>query len=124
MDIHKIRENPELIKENQRRRFLNDTVVDEIMKLDIQGIQTEFQRNRLRNAKNIITASFKNSIHNTEGYKYDPADIDALFDAIPKLTTGQLREVAKIINNQITELETLFERQITKRNSLIYSLGN
>lgn len=131
MDIRKVREDPDLIKENQKKRFLDPNIVDQILELDQQCVRTEYLRNQFRKAKNVATSSFKNSKNNKDEHPLDDlvvlvneCEVDQLLEIIPKLITNILREVAKAITTKISDLENTFNEQLDKRDQLIFSLGN
>ena len=57
LDIKLIRENPELVKENMRKKFQHDRIqlVDEVIKLDIKYRQTKTRADDLRGLRNKLS---------------------------------------------------------------------
>jgi len=61
MNIKFLRNNIELVKQNQIKRFQDPQLVDNVMSLDVKYKEILSIIEKLRNKKNIISKSFKNA---------------------------------------------------------------
>ncbi|MBR6682403.1 MAG: serine--tRNA ligase, partial [Clostridia bacterium] len=57
IDIKFLRENPEIVKENMRKKFQDEKLglVDEVIELDIQNREAKAKRDALRNRRNVVS---------------------------------------------------------------------
>ena len=57
LDIKFLRENPEIVKENIKKKFQDDklALVDEVIELDIQNREAKAKRDSLRNMRNTVS---------------------------------------------------------------------
>ena len=56
IDIKVIRENPELVKENMKKKFRTDLkLVDELIKLDEDWKKAKFEEEQIRKDRNVIS---------------------------------------------------------------------
>lgn len=109
IDIKLVRENPELVKENIRKKFQNDklVLVDKVLKLDsewrkIKGEEDNFRSSRNKISKEINEArkAGKNFLALLKKAKQIPEEIEKLEEKRKKLE-GQIDEIMKTIPNII-----------------------
>ena len=56
IDINLIRENPELVKENMKKKFRKDLeIVDDVLELDEKWRKLKFEEDKLRGERNKIS---------------------------------------------------------------------
>lgn len=57
IDIRLVRDNPELVKENMRKKYQNDKValVDEVLELDVKRRETIAEVDKLRASRNTLS---------------------------------------------------------------------
>ena len=103
IDIKLIRENPELVKENIRKKFQDHKLVliDEILELDTQNRQAKLKGDELRSQRNSLSSEIGNLMKN--GKKDEAEERKAKVQNINK----ELEEVEK--------QETEFSEQINER---------
>src|SRR5947207_2418186 len=63
MDIKYIRENTDLVRENQKKRFKDHNIVDKILELDKKSIKNKFLEEKCKHLKNIVTKLIQDTIH-------------------------------------------------------------
>ena len=131
MDIQFIRANYEIAKQNQRNRYSNPNIIDEILNYDKQWKELQFEGNKLRKFKNKLSESFKNSaktqmISFDQDYTFDQfiKDSDDNLKKLEDLTKEQLKNCGKYINQKICDVNTTCEQLLQSRDKLIHSLGN
>mgnify|MGYP001206662465 CR=1 FL=1 len=131
MDIHFIRKNPQLVKENQIKRYSDPNLVDLILNNDQYLGQLQFKTNKLRNLKNKLSESFKNASDNEtinfdDSYTFDSfiEDINNDQKTFNELTKKQLSQLGKHINDMINDDDKLCKQLLMDRDQLISSLGN
>ncbi len=128
MDIHFIRENTQAVKDNQRKRFADEDIVDKILQHDKEFKRADFEASQLRKYKNILSASF-NSASKNEIIVL--ADMDTVLNDIingsvmlSSLTKAQLSFVGKHINSKIDKEDKICKKALVDRDQLILLLGN
>jgi seryl-tRNA synthetase len=106
-DIRLIRENPELVKENIKKKFQNDKVkiVDEILENDVSWRKLKKDVDDLRKERNKISEQI--NLYKKEGKDIAP-----------------LLKKAKEIPQKIAETETKAEELVTKNNILLRRVPN
>jgi len=131
MDIHYIRNNPDKAKINQTNRFMDPTIIDQIIQLDNQWQSANHKIGSIRKIRNMIpkcfsSASTKLIIEFDNSYTLNTLllDIDAENIALDSLSKDQLKELAKHINNLIDELEPKCNKLLEERDQFIAKLGN
>ena len=103
IDIKLIRENPELVKENIRKKFQDHklVLVDEILELDTKNRQAKLKGDELRSQRNSLSSEIGNLMKN--GKKSEAEEIKVKVQNINK----ELEEVEK--------QETEYSEQINER---------
>ena len=91
LDIRLIRENPELVKENIKKKFQDEKIalVDEVLELDIENRQAKTEGDELRAKRNKLSKS-----------------IGGLMKDGKKDEAEEVKAEVKAINDRIEELET------------------
>lgn len=105
IDIKVFRENPELIRESERKRFKDPSQVDQVIALDEKWRKLLQHMNELRKERNQISrqiGSLKKKGEDTES----------------------LQERVKEINAKIEELETNQKETLAERDKIRYIIGN
>ncbi len=127
MDIHFIRNNTNLVKENQKKRFLSEKIVDEILDIDSKWRTTNFDVAKLQAMKNKLSSCYKNApsdetIFFNDIYTYDK--FIASFDKtnLAKLTPAQIKDLSIHIGKIIVEKEN--NELLDERDRLMSQLGN
>lgn len=107
LDIKFLRENPEIVKENIRKKFQNEKIalVDEVIALDTQNREAKSRRDYLRNRRNSISKDIGILLSKGEKEKAETAkaNVTAMAD--------ELADLEKKIDE--------FETQIRKRMLII-----
>ena len=112
IDIKLIRENPELVKENIRKKFQDHKLVliDEILELDTQNRQAKLKGDELRSQRNSLSSEIGNLMKN--GKKDEAEEIKAKVQNINE----ELEEVEK----QETELSEQINERMLKIPNIIH----
>lgn len=128
MNLAIVRSMPDYVKENQRKRFLDDRIVDSILELDNAKLKELYQLEQLRKLKKTLSKSIghlkKNANNNTEIVELD---VDVLLTNEPNFNNYSVETLSNTstkLTNMIKDLDTEIDNKQTKINSLIYSLGN
>ena len=105
IDIKVFRENPDLIRDSEKKRFKDSARVDKVIDLDLRWRAFLQQINDLRKERNQISRDI--------GIKKKK-----------KEDTSILQEKVKEINLKISELETDANEKLIERDKIRYSIGN
>jgi seryl-tRNA synthetase len=132
MDIHYIRENPDVVKQNQINRFKDPEIVDDILELDSAWKSLRYRSDKLRNLKNRLNMCFKNAPkEETLSWDDDKYTLNQIIDDLIEkrhdenlLTRNQLKTVSKYVGelNDLAEGEA--DKKLVERDSFISELGN
>ncbi len=106
LDIKLFRDNPEIIRESERKRFRDTENVDKVIEYDTKWRETLQKLQELRAERNLISKSFKSAAK--EG----------------KEKIAELKAKSSEIKNRLTELEPLQEEYLKKRDEFRYKVGN
>lgn len=124
MDIHFIRENSHIAKLNQKNRFNDPTIIDEILKYDEEWKKIHHKIKLLNQIKNKISTYFKNAPKD-QLLELNNLDETCLDDInLQNLTRDQLKIVSKYISEKIASIEKECDEKLTHRDNLINNLGN
>ena len=103
IDIKILRENPELVKENMRKKFQDNKLqlVDEVLQLDKRNRQAKLKGDELRKKRNELSSEIgsfmkKNEMTKVEDIKAEVANINNELATNEKLET-ELTEKIKIL---------------------------
>jgi len=105
IDIKLIRENPEIVKESQRKRKLDDKIVDEIRELDEKWRNSLIETDQLKHQKNVVTKEIAE-------IKKKKGDVKDLIKKMDEL------------NKKLEELDIQAKYFLEKRDALLMKLGN
>ncbi|AYV82050.1 MAG: seryl-tRNA synthetase [Homavirus sp.] len=141
MNIIQIRADPELYKDNQRKRFKNPDTIDDILSIDTIWKSYTQKGEKLKMIKNKLDKCFKSAPINTNKgsemtldsllidediYTVDNLIDDILNDKkdINLLTHNQLKMVVTHIKKAIKDTDIIQDGLLHKRDGLIMELGN
>lgn len=113
LDIHLFRkkETRSIIKESQRNRFKDDSIVDEIYKLDKENNSVKFELNKINKDLNIVHKKIK------EFYKDKSSNKDqSILDGLMKMRIDPEAEQSRLIQREV-EIKKEIDR-------LIFGIGN
>jgi len=112
IDIKLIRENPDLVRENIRKKFQNSKLklVDEIINLDIKWRKSKKDVDDLRSERNRVSEEINKLMKS--GKKSDADDLIVKAKTIPK----KIDKINKITKKLATEI-----REIMMKNSKHYA---
>jgi seryl-tRNA synthetase len=101
IDIKLIRENPELVKENIKKKFQDDKIilVDKVKKLDEEWRKLKYDEDKLRSNRNKISEQVNKAKKEGEDYKHLILEAKAIPDKIAKL-----EEKRKVLEEKIQEI--------------------
>jgi len=105
LDITLIRENPELVKKNQKKANQPESDVDEVLELDKKWRQAKQQADKLRAQRNNISQQINKAKKQKKDFK-------------------KLINQAKKIPEQIKQIENQSEKLIEQRNKALGKLPN
>jgi seryl-tRNA synthetase len=103
IDIRIVRDNPELVRENMRKKFQNDKValVDEVLALDVKRRETIVEVDELRASRNTLSKQIGQLMG--QGKKEEAEAVKAQVKAnADKL--AELEEARKNLDDQVTEI--------------------
>ncbi len=106
LDIKLFRENPEKIKDSERKRFRSTDNVDQVIEYDHKWRDALQELQNLRASRNAISKEFKSAAK--EG----------------KDKIAELKQKSKDIKEQIASLEPKVEEYLEKRDEYRYKVGN
>ena len=107
LDIKHIRENPELIKENEKKRDRDISVVDSVLDLDAKWLSAKKQVEKLKHTRNIVSEE----INEAKKAKDE------------KTASSKIKEMQSVAAD-IKKSESKFEELLTLRNKSLALLGN
>lgn len=132
MDIHFIKQNIDLVKNNQKNRFQDPQDIDKIMDLYQRWIKLDFMNSEVRRLKNKISKNFKGAQKiKEETFQIDDNTVSNLLSNMSDvdkhlkvLTTVQLSLLAKSCKIIIEENSILSTKLLEDRDKLIREVGN
>jgi seryl-tRNA synthetase len=142
LDINLFREekggNPGIIRESQRRRFADETIVDQIIQKDHEWRQMRGRLDILNNYSNQVskTVGIKKKAKEEVGDETLDipqqffTDLDAQFDKekggkpLNELKVTQLMKLSKHIKALIAKLEQDMKEKEQERDNMLYNIGN
>ncbi len=111
IDINLIRESPEIVKENIKKKFQNDKIVlvDKVIKLDEEWRKLKYEEDKLRGERNKISKEIseakkagKNADSLMKKAKVIPEEIEKLGEKKGKLE-AEIKQIMMVIPNIIHE---------------------
>lgn len=103
IDIRIVRDNPEMVKENMRKKFQNDKVdlVDQVLELDVKRRETIVEVDELRASRNTLSKQIGQLMG--QGKKEEAEAVKAQVKAnADKL--AELEEVRKELDDKVTDI--------------------
>ncbi|MHA1215151.1 MAG: serine--tRNA ligase [Candidatus Hodarchaeales archaeon] len=105
IDIKLFRENPEIIKESEKKRFKDPARVDQVLELDKKWREILQQVNSLRKERNTISRQIGQLKRE-------------------KKSISSLQKKVKDVNTKISKLEAEAKDTLSQRDKIRYSIGN
>lgn len=127
MNIQKIRENSELIKENQIKRFSDPNVIDKILTLDDNLRKIKCENDVFKFHKNQQRVAFKDAQENeiiNAPFEEIFGDLQEKKIKFTDLTKQQLQSYGKFISDNISVLDEQYNKMLKERDDMINKLGN
>lgn len=123
MDIKYVRENPDLVKENQIKRFKDPEVVNKILELDTSWKNLRRECDNLNRLKNQLSKSFKSAPQEeTIQWSLDIVLKQELDIAL--LTRPQLKRASKLVTETLVFSKEKEKELLDGRDTLVKKLGN
>lgn len=136
LDIDLFREekggNPELIRESQRKRYKDVSLVDKVIDCDLKWRKGRFAMdnlNRLKNAcSKVIGEKMKKKEVQGEGDSLPEEVLDGITslnaDSLRALSVTQIKKVKVLIDEKMVETRKDMEESETARNTYLLQIGN
>jgi seryl-tRNA synthetase len=107
IDIKLIRENPELVRENTKRRGFDESIIDEILKIDTDWRKLKSKDDKLRAGRNIVSE-----------------EINQFKKSKDEKSATQVIKKAKTISNKLSNNQKKEEKLEEKRRNLLLQVPN
>ena len=137
MSIKDLRSDPQKFRDNQKNRFSDPNIVDNVLKLDAMWLKEDLMVNKLNQFKNIITkhiVKVKNNPANNLLCEEENESFDKIFECV---LAGKISDVENILN-KFSENESVLLSKYTStkiaeinssvtnknRDAEIHKLGN
>jgi len=132
IDIKLIRENPDVVKESQRRRFKDESTVDQVIEYDSKWRQARHNADILNRMSNLVSkiVGEKKKAKEADGTETEiPVEIkDQLLDLTPELLrplcVSQLKEIKKLVVVRTEENNTELVETEKARDDIMKTIGN
>ncbi len=98
LDIKFVRENPELVKENMKKKFMDESLVNQVLDLDVKTRELMGEAQKLRHSRNTLSKSISDS---KKAGKNDEAE----------RLMNEAKDIPTKISNIETELASIKEAQ-------------
>jgi len=102
--------NPDQIRENQRKRFKDPSLVDKVVEADGKWRQLRFKADNLNKLKNLCSKTIGEKIKSKEPQPKDGGDVASDFvldtitvDVLKPLSVEQIKKVRILIDNALTQ---------------------
>uniref|UniRef100_A0A0K0EEG0 serine--tRNA ligase n=1 Tax=Strongyloides stercoralis TaxID=6248 RepID=A0A0K0EEG0_STRER len=125
--------NVALVIENQKKRFKDVSVVDEIVKFDKLWREQRFQLDGLNRAKNVVNKVIGDKMKKKEDKGPEdapvPEEIKKKLDSLTaadlnELQVNVLKKISPLIDNASVQLKVDMTESENKRDKLLVSIGN
>lgn len=132
LDIELLRQNPQLVRDSQKKRYKGLDSVDKVIELDTQWRTVRYQADQWNKIKNLCgrTIGTKKQAKENEGDKEDlPEDVKINFETLNaeilgKLTIKQIKRLSGLIDSEIEKTKENLVRIENERNSILHEIGN
>lgn len=104
-----LRENPELMRENLRKRYMDVGLVDEFVRLDMEWRRTQTELNKLRHEHNVLSAKIPSL--SAEEREKALAEAKKLLSKIEELEL-KLKEVEQSRENVLNKMPSLLHESV------------
>jgi len=124
--------NPEKIKENQKRRFCDETMVDKVVDFDKRWVRVRFQADNWNKLKNMASKAIGEKMKKKEPVGDDDTLSDDLvkslenlsLDQCSGLTVVQIKKVRQMIDDAIVENKKQLEDLEKQRDAILGEVSN
>ena len=133
MNAKFIRENPDLVRENQKKRFLDPTIVDTVLGFDTEWKNALFKYDQVEKNRKRVQKFIKSAKDNTETESIVPSFnhiIETIlegtfdFDNLKYLYKNDIIKLLGMMSEKINEYDSVVKFNIIERDKLIQTLGN
>lgn len=132
LDIELLRQNPQVVRDSQKKRYKGLERVDKVIDLDSQWRTVRYQADQWNKVKNLCgkTIGTKKQAKENEGDSEDlPKDFEINFEklnaeTLAKLTVKQIKRVSVLIDTEIEKTKENLVRIENERNSTLHEIGN
>ncbi|VDM41030.1 unnamed protein product [Toxocara canis] len=124
--------NPELIRESQRKRYKDVTLVDRVIDCDQKWRKDRFAVDNLNRLKNVCSKAVGEKMKKKEPQGDDDKIPEHLLNgldqlnaaALSELSIAQIKHLRLIIDERMVETKKEMERLETARNEALVQIGN
>jgi seryl-tRNA synthetase len=132
LDIELFRQNPQLVRDSQKKRYKGLDRVDKVIDLDSQWRTVRYQADQWNKVKNLCgkAIGIKKGAKENEGDTEDlPQDLKLHFEtltaeALAKLTIKQIKRISVLTDGEIEKNKESLIRIENERNSTLHEIGN
>ncbi len=132
LDIELLRQNPQVVRDSQKKRYKGLERVDKVIELDNQWRTVRYQADQWNKIKNLCgrTIGTKKQAKENEGDSEDvPQDFKINFETIDaeslaKLNIKQIKRVSLLIDTEIERTKENLVKIENERNSTLHEIGN
>jgi len=136
LDIDLFREekggNPEKLRENQRKRYKDPNIVDEVIKLDEQWRNARYHADQYNRSKNVCSKAIGEKMKKKEAVGDDDSLPDSINDRLGELTkedlvnftVTQIKKCRLLIDAAIERTAQDVVRLDKQRNAVVGDIGN
>lgn len=132
LDIELFRQNPQLVRDSQKKRYKGLERVDKVIELDSQWRTVRYQADQWNKAKNLCGRAIgeKKKAKENEGdndelpqdFKINSETLTA--DVIGKLSVVQIKRLSGLIDGEIEKTKQDVIRIENERNTTLHEIGN
>uniref|UniRef100_A0A4W4HTE2 Serine--tRNA ligase, cytoplasmic n=1 Tax=Electrophorus electricus TaxID=8005 RepID=A0A4W4HTE2_ELEEL len=123
--------DPELVRETQRKRFKDVSLVDKLVQADTEWRKRRFTADNLNKAKNLCSKSIgekmkkKEPVGEDETLPEDAQHLEAITaDTLLPLTVTQIKKVRLLVDEAIQKMDTERLKLETERFEYLREIGN
>jgi seryl-tRNA synthetase len=132
LDIELFRQNPQLVRDSQKKRYKGLERVDKVIELDLQWRTIRYQADQWNKVKNLCGRSIgaKKQAKENEGDTEDlPEDLKINFETLNaevmgKLTIKQIKRLSGLLDKEIEKTKENLIKIENDRNSTLHEIGN
>ncbi|MFH4983510.1 hypothetical protein AB6A40_010219 [Gnathostoma spinigerum] len=124
--------NPDIIRESQRKRFKDVTLVDRVIQSDQQWRRDRFTMDNLNRLKNVCSKAVGEKMKKKEPIGNSEAIPDSITDDLENMTSdclkdlqiSQIKKLRVLVDQKMKEAEEDMKRQETERHQALIQIGN